>query len=69
METSFKTGFTQISFAAQKIWVGQNLGGLQPPGPYAYVSICTNKLQYLNMHLLSYFNALSDGLAVPKTVI
>ena len=24
METSFKTGFAQISFAAQKIWVAQN---------------------------------------------
>jgi len=40
METSLKTGFAQISLAAQKIRVAQNLGGLQPPsppGPYAYV--------------------------------
>jgi len=33
METSFKTGFAQISLAAQKIRVAQNLGGLQPPPP------------------------------------
>ena len=31
METSLKTGFAQISLAAQKIWVAQNLGRLQPP--------------------------------------
>ncbi len=30
-KTSLKTGFAQISLAAQKIWVAQNLGGLQPP--------------------------------------
>ena len=36
MATSLKTGFAQISLAAQKIWVAQNLGGLQPPSPYAY---------------------------------
>lgn len=36
METSLKTGFAQISLAAQKIRVAQNLGG--PPGPYAYGS-------------------------------
>ena len=40
METFLKTGFAQISLAAQKIRVAQNLGGLQPPpappGPYAY---------------------------------
>ena len=47
METSFKTGFAQISFAAQKIRAAQNLEGgggggggggcsPQPPGPYAY---------------------------------
>ena len=40
METSFKTGFAQISFAAQKIWVAKNVGGgcspPSPPGPYAY---------------------------------
>ena len=33
METSLKTGFAQISLAAQKIRVAQNLGGLQPPQP------------------------------------
>ena len=40
MQASLKTSFAQISRAAQKIWVAQNLGGLQPPpppGPYAYV--------------------------------
>ena len=44
METSLKTGFAQISLAAQKIWVAQNLGGgggappqaPSSPGPYAY---------------------------------
>ena len=39
METSIKTGFAQISLAAQKIWVPQNSGGFSPPrspGPYAY---------------------------------
>ena len=42
METSLKTGFAQISLAAQKIWVAQNLGRLQPhslPGPYAYAQL------------------------------
>ena len=33
MKTSLKAGFAQIFFAAQKIWVAQNLGGLQPPSP------------------------------------
>ena len=33
METSLKTGFAQISLAAQKIGVAQNFGGLQPPTP------------------------------------
>ena len=47
METCLKTGFAQISLAAQKIWVAQNLGrgGLQPPrppGPYAYVPAFTD---------------------------
>ena len=41
MQASLKTSFAQISRAAQKIWVAENLGGLQPPpsappGPYAY---------------------------------
>jgi len=40
METSLKTGFAQISLAAQKIRVAQNLRGgcspPSPPGPYAY---------------------------------
>ena len=30
MQASLKTSFAQISRAAQKIWVAQNLGGLQP---------------------------------------
>ena len=33
METSLKAGFAQFSLAAQKIWVAQNFGGLQPPWP------------------------------------
>ena len=35
MQTSLKTGFAQISVAAQKICAAQNLraGGLQPPSP------------------------------------
>ena len=41
LKTSLKTGFTQISLAAQKIWVAHNFGEaaapLAPPGPYAYV--------------------------------
>ena len=40
MQASLKTSFPQISRAAQKIWVAQNLGGAaappRPPGPYAY---------------------------------
>ena len=36
MQASLKTSFAQISRAAQKIWVAQNLGALAPPGPYAY---------------------------------
>ena len=48
METSLKTGFVQISLAAQKIRVAQNLGGgcspPSPPGPYAYGS--GNSIQF-----------------------
>ena len=33
MQASLKTSFAQISRAAQKIWVAQNLGGLQPHPP------------------------------------
>ena len=40
METSKKLALPKFSLAAQKIWVAQNLGGLQPPSPppdpYAY---------------------------------
>ena len=35
METSLKTGFAQISLAAQKIWVAQDLGGAAAPPPPA----------------------------------
>ena len=40
METSLKTGFAQISLAAQKIGVAQNLGGLQTPPPPSPVHLC-----------------------------
>ena len=41
MQASLKISFPQISRAAKKIWVAQNLGGgaaapPRPPGPYAY---------------------------------
>ena len=48
MQTSLKTGFAQISLAAQKIWPAQNLGaavggGAPPPGPYAYAGSWSRK--------------------------
>ena len=33
MQVSLKTSVAQISRAAQKIWIAQNLGELQPPSP------------------------------------
>ena len=40
MATSLKGNLPKFSLAAQKIWVAQTLGGLQPPSPPPPVRLC-----------------------------
>ena len=74
METSLKTGFAQISFFAQKIWVAQTLGGLQPPSPPARTPMSFIMFHYsmteLNIFHSSFFFATRDAfdMADPSTM-